>query len=93
MGVIDILREHEREIKKRYGVKKIGVFGSYVRGEEKETNDIDILVEFEKPTYDNFIDLVFFLEELLRKKVDLVTPKGISPYISPVVEQEVVWCE
>ena len=59
----------------------------------KETSDIDILVEFEKPTYDNFIDLVFFLEELIGKKVDLVTSKGLSPYLSSVVRKEVIWCE
>jgi len=78
MGVIDILREHEREIRERYGVKRIGVFGSYVRGEEKETSDVDILVEFEKPTFDNFIDLAFYLEELFGKRVDLLTLEGVK---------------
>ncbi|RLG25695.1 nucleotidyltransferase [Methanosarcinales archaeon] len=78
MGVIDILREHEREIRERYGVKRIGVFGSYVRGEEEVTSDVDILVEFEKPTFDNFIDLAFYLEELFGKRVDLLTLEGVK---------------
>ena len=64
-----------------------------MRGDIKETSDIDVLVEFEKPSFDNFMDLLFFLEDLFGKKVDLVTTKGISPYISPFVKKEVVWCE
>ena len=93
MNIIEILKKHEKEIKEKYGVKKIGVFGSYARGEQKDTSDIDILVEFNEPTFDNFMDLIFFLEELFNKDVDLVTTKGISPYIRPSVEREVVWCE
>jgi len=93
MNIIETLRRHEKEIKKRYGVKRIGVFGSYVRGEEREKSDIDILVEFDEPTFDNFINLFLYLEKLFGRKVDLVTTKALSPYISPIVEKEVVWCE
>jgi predicted nucleotidyltransferase len=63
-----ILKEHEMEIKSRFSVRKIGIFGSYVRGMEKETSDIDVLVEFEEPTFRNFMGLAFFLEELFGKK-------------------------
>jgi len=93
MDVMETLKQHEREIKERYGVRRIGVFGSYVRGEQKEASDIDILVEFDEPTFDNFMNLSFYLEGLFGKKVDLITTRGMSPYISPVVEKEVVWCE
>ena len=93
MNVIEALKRHEREIKEKYGVRRIGVFGSYVRGEQGEKSDIDILVEFDKPTFDNFINLSLYLEELFGRKVDLVTIKGLSPYISPIVEKEVVWCK
>ena len=93
MDVIETLRKHEKAIKARYSVKRIGLFGSHARGEQKETSDIDILVEFEKPTYDNFIELIFFLEELTGKDVDLVTSKGLSPYLSSGVKKEVIWCE
>ena len=78
MYVIETLREHKEEIKERYGVRRIGVFGSYVRGEQKATSDIDVLVEFEKPTFDNFMDLVFYLEELFGKNVDLLTLEGVK---------------
>jgi hypothetical protein len=50
-------------------------------------------VEFEEPTFRNFMGLVFFLEELFDREVDLVTIKGLSPYIRPYVEREVVWSE
>ncbi|MCD6145979.1 MAG: nucleotidyltransferase family protein [Methanosarcinales archaeon] len=90
MNVIETITEHKKEIKKKYGVKKIGVFGSYVRGEQTETSDVDPLVEFEKPTFDNFMDLLFFLEDLFGKTVDLTTNRGMSPYISPRIEKGVV---
>ena len=93
MTAIETITEHKKEIKKRYGVKKIGVFGSHVRGEQTETSDVDLLVEFDEPTFDNFMDLLFFLEELFGKDVDLITTSGMSPYIRPNIEKEVVWCE
>jgi predicted nucleotidyltransferase len=93
MTAIETITEHKKEIKKRYGVKKIGVFGSHVRGEQTETSDVDLLVEFDEPTFDNFMDLLFFLEELFGKDVDLITTRGMSPYIRPSIEKEVVWCE
>lgn len=93
MQVLDILKEHEAEIKKRYSVRKIGVFGSYVRNDQTESSDLDILVEFETPTLHNFMGLVFYLEDLFQLKIDLVTTNSLSPYMRPSVEEEVVWCE
>jgi predicted nucleotidyltransferase len=93
MNIIETLRNHEAEIKKQFGVRRIGVFGSFARGEEKDTSDVDILVEFENPTFDNFMNLAFFLEDLFQRKVDLVTPNSLSPYIGPYVKREVVWAD
>ena len=93
MQILELLKEHESEIKEKYSVVKIGVFGSYVRGEERTSSDIDILVEFDKSTLHNFMGLIFYLEELFGKKVHLVTNNALSPYIRPTVENEVVWCE
>lgn len=92
MDIIEILKKHKDIIQKKYTVKKIGIFGSYAKGTQKKSSDIDILVELETPTYNNFIDLAFYLEELYGKKIDLITVKGLSPYIFPYVEKEVVWC-
>jgi len=82
-----IIREH-KDILEKYKVKSIALFGSYVRNEQKEDSDIDLLVEFEKPTYNNFINLVFTLEDLFKKEVTIVTPKGMSPYILPYILKE-----
>jgi len=90
--IFSILRQHI-DILRKLSVRKIGLFGSFVRGEQRRRSDIDFLVEFEKPTFDNFMDLVFSLEKLLGKKVDIVTQGSLSPYIRPYVEKEVRWCE
>ncbi len=92
MDVIETLRRHGKEIRERFSVRRIGVFGSYARGVQGEGSDVDILVEFDKPTFDNFMDLSIYLENLLGREVDLVTPNSLSPYIRPMVEKEVVWC-
>ena len=93
MNIIDILRRRDREIKERFQVKRIGLFGSFARGEETDTSDVDIMVEFEQPTFDNFMKLAFFLEDLLGRKVELVTPDSLSPYIATYVKDEVVWAD
>ncbi|MCD6413590.1 MAG: nucleotidyltransferase family protein [Elusimicrobia bacterium] len=82
-----------REVLKKYGVKKIGLFGSFVRGEQKENSDLDFLVQFDKPDFDNFMDLIFYLEDLFNRKVEIITESGLSPYIRPYIEKEVRWYE
>lgn len=91
MNVLDALKKHEIEIKEKFGVSKIGLFGSSAKGLQEETSDVDILVEFEESSFDRFMELSFFLEELLGKNVDLVTTNGISPYIETSVKKEVIW--
>jgi uncharacterized protein len=85
--------EERGDVLRKYTVRRIGLFGSYVRGEQRKRSDIDFLVEFEEPTFDNFMDLAFFLEDLFRRKVDLITEGSLSPYIRPYVEKEVRWYE
>lgn len=77
-----------REILEKYRVKSIALFGSYVRNEQKEDSDIDLLVEFKEDTYRNFINLIFALEDLFKKEVTVVTVKGMSPYILPSILKE-----
>ncbi len=93
MQAMDILKGHIQDIKSGFSVKRIGIYGSFSRGEEKESSDIDILVEFEKPTFRNFMNLSFYLEDLFGRKVDLVTVKGLHPRIRPYVEKDVIWSE
>jgi uncharacterized protein len=68
-----------------YGVNKIGLFGSHVRNEANENSDIDLLVNIqkEKKTFNNFLSLNYYLEELFGRKVELVTSQSLSPYIGP----------
>ena len=90
--ILKVLREHE-DLLRRYSVKRLGLFGSYARGQQKRGSDVDFLVDFEKPTYDNFIDLTFSLERLFRRKVGLVTSRSLNPHVKPFVENEVAWHE
>ena len=87
LNVLDKNRSHIRTL----GVKRIGLFGSFVRGEQNLDSDIDLLVEFEigRKTFDNFMELSFFLEEVLQNKVELVTVESLSPYIGPHILKEV----
>ncbi len=73
------LMENKSTIKK-FGVKRLGLFGSYMRNEQKETSDIDFLVEFKegKKTFDNYMGLKIFLEELFNCKADLVIKESIK---------------
>ena len=73
-----ILRLHKKELADKYKIKEIGIFGSYVRGEQKKRCDVDILVEYEElPDLLKFIELERYLEGLLGKKVDLVEKTGL----------------
>jgi predicted nucleotidyltransferase len=91
-GILKALGEHE-DLLKKYSVKRIGLFGSYARGHQKRGSDLDFLVDFESPTYDNFIDLNYSLERLFRRKVALVTGRSLNPHVKPFVENEVAWHE
>ena len=93
LKVIEIPRSRDREIKGRFAVRRMGLFGSFVRGEETKESDIDILVDLEDPMFRNFMNLAFFLEYLFGRRVDLLTQEGISHRIRPYVEKEVVWAD
>jgi predicted nucleotidyltransferase len=93
LNILEILKSHRNEMKMRFSVERIGLFGSHARGNATPESDVDILVEFKEPTFRNFMGLVFFLEDLLKIEVELVTPDSLSPYIRPYVEKEVVWSE
>lgn len=84
------LREHRAELR-QFGVKRCGLFGSFRRGRQTNESDVDLLVEFEsgQKSFDNFMRLAFFLEDLLERKVDLITPESLSPHIGPKILREV----
>jgi predicted nucleotidyltransferase len=78
-NIESLLIENLNHIKK-FGISRLGIFGSYSKGHPTETSDIDIVISFEphKKTFDNYIDLKFYLEELLNKRIDLVIEENIK---------------
>jgi predicted nucleotidyltransferase len=79
------------EMIKSYGVKSLGIFGSFSKGKIHESSDVDLLVDFDpsKKSFDNFMDLSFFLEELFGRKVEIVTNQSLSKFIGPHILNEV----
>ncbi|MBU6324950.1 MAG: nucleotidyltransferase family protein [Bacteroidetes bacterium] len=80
-----------RAVLDRLGVKSIGLFGSFLRNKVKEDSDVDLLVDFHsgKKSFDNFMELAFYLEDLLGRKVEIVTPQSLSKHIGPHILKEV----
>ncbi|MBI5408245.1 MAG: nucleotidyltransferase family protein [Nitrospirae bacterium] len=90
-NIKNILNEHREEIRERFYVKEIGIFGSYVRGEQKDLSDIDILVDYEEaPGLFEFVRLKNYLSDLLGLRVDLVMKTALKPTIGKHILKEVV---
>jgi uncharacterized protein len=88
--IFDAIYE-SKDIISTFGVKSIGLFGSFVRNSATETSDVDLLVDFKpnKKSFDNFMDLAFFLEDLFGRKVEIITPQSLSKHIGPHILKEV----
>jgi len=89
-SIFKIIQDNQHRIRK-FGVRKMGLFGSFVRHEQDTQSDVDILVEFEpdQKTFDNFIQLSFLLEDALHRHVELVTTEALSPHIGHHILKEV----
>lgn len=91
---LNILNRRFHSLQRKYGVKKIGIFGSFARGEEKRNSDIDVLVEFSKPLdFFEFLEVEEYLSKILGKKVDLVTYHALKPVIKQDILNEVVYAQ
>ena len=89
--VIRTLSEHRAELSEM-GVRSLALFGSAARGELRADSDIDLLAELEPPyTYDRYIQVKFFIEDLLQRSVDLVMPETLKARIRPYVEKEAIY--
>ncbi|HEX7705621.1 MAG TPA: nucleotidyltransferase family protein [Thermoanaerobaculia bacterium] len=89
--VIDLLRAHLPELKERYAVQRLSLFGSAARDELRPDSDIDVLVAFEgQATYERYVGLRDHLEQMLGRRVDLVTERGLKPRARSVVEKDLV---
>ena len=90
--ILKTIKKELPYLREKFKIKSIGIFGSYVRGEQTKTSDLDLLVEFDAPVgFFNFIDLEDYLSEKLRVKVDLVTPDALKPLIKPHIIEEAVY--
>lgn len=86
------LLQNNRAALKQFGVARLAIFGSMVRGEATDNSDIDILVSFEKtPISKEYFGLQFFLEDLLEKPIDLVTDKALRKELRPHIEKELIY--
>ncbi len=90
--ILTILRDN-RDTIARYGVRRIGLFGSYARDEQTQESDIDILVEFDEVTIKEYLDLKEFLEMLLGRRVDLVFSDTLKPRLQPAILGEAIYVE
>ena len=87
-----IIKKNKIDLEKEFGLKEIGIFGSYVRGEHSQESDIDILIEIERPIgFIKFMRLENHLSKILGVKVDLVTRKALKPYIGKRILQEILY--
>ena len=89
-AVLEALLENKAKLNE-FGVRRFSLFGSFLFDQVTPESDVDLLVEFEpnKKTFTNFSNLVFFLEELLGRRVEIVTVESLSPYIGPYILREV----
>jgi len=76
--IIHLLQREQAYLASEFGVSKVGLFGSYAKGQPDENSDIDLLVEFDRPIGFRFFDLVDYLETVLGRKVDILTPAGVQ---------------
>ncbi len=90
--IFAVLSDNDELLRVR-GVRRIGLFGSFARNQGRARSDLDFLVEFEQPTFDNYMNLAFSLEKLFGRHVDLVTSDGLSNHVRPYIEKEVLWYE
>jgi predicted nucleotidyltransferase len=89
--ILSLLKSRFQTMHANFGVKDLMLFGSAARDELRSESDVDVLVEFEQqPNFDRFMDLKFFLEDILKAKVDLVTREALKPRMRPMIEKEAI---
>jgi uncharacterized protein len=89
--ILTSLRENKDFFKKNFDVDNIILFGSYARNEATTESDIDILIECEKKTFRNYINILRFLEKLFNKKVDVIYKDTVNPFIMDLIEKELIY--
>ncbi|MEP6711189.1 MAG: nucleotidyltransferase family protein [Ferruginibacter sp.] len=90
-AILSILKEHKGELFTTYPIKSLALFGSYSRGDNKKNSDVDIMVEMAEPKAIAFIDLSYRLENILKKKVDLVSRNGVKEHYFKYLEKDLLY--
>jgi predicted nucleotidyltransferase len=89
--ILSALNQHREQLQERFAVKHLALFGSAARDALREGGDVDVLVEFVGPaTFSSYMDLKFYLEDLLGRPVDLVTDKALRHELRPYIEKEMI---
>lgn len=90
--ILHFLKEHKKELEERFGVTKIGLFGSYARGEQHENSDIDLAVELHSENkFRSFFALKAYLEQVLHTSIDLGIESTLKPVIKESVKKEIIY--
>ena len=92
-GILEQLNHKAEELKQNFSVRSIGLFGSLVRNEADSNSDVDILVDFVKPTFGHYMDLKFYLERLFGRSVDLVIADTVKPRLKSIINKEVIYAK
>lgn len=88
---LNLLQDHKETLRQRFGVRHLSLFGSTAHDAARVNSDVDVLVEFDGPsTSDRYFGLLFYLEDLFGRPVDLVTDKALRPELRPHIEKEAV---
>lgn len=89
--IINFLRVHKQEMHERFGVVRIGLFGSYARGEAREDSDIDVAIEMEDYSADGYFGTLHFLEDAFQKRIDLGIESNFKPVLKPYILKEIIY--
>ncbi len=88
VDILEVLRRHRPNLE-RFSVKTIALFGSYAKDAPSDSSDLDFVVEFSNPTYDNFTGLEQYIEQLFGRRVDILTPAGVESIRAPRISEDI----
>ena len=91
--ILSILSNNAHQLHDSFSVNRIGLFGSFASGHADETSDVDLLVDLDDPSFDHYMDLKFYLEQLFSRSVDLVLSDTVKPRLRPIINKEVIYAQ
>lgn len=89
--ILDFFRTHKLEMQERFGVTRIGLFGSYARGDAREDSDIDVAIELKSYSADDYFGVLHLLEDSFNKRIDLGIESNFKPVLRPYIMNEIIY--